>query len=352
VTLNPEAKEDLFRGKINLFACASCGFEGHHPVPLLYHDMENRFMVQYYPIEALENDSFFDRFTADGKLDLEKGDESEASLSSRLFSMFLADFHLVFSMEELLRYVTFRDKLSESKREAGKGTPPLDSDWAQQSRIPQGSEASLSVDHPPAETPRMSVASEHGDFLVEMATEDDWLWLVHVMTERLWESVSPLAAQVEQQHRAVAEELGLQVDEDYVDKYLSTEAGRRFVRGTVTLQIARIRGPDGYPNHLLIASDGDGMKAGYVWVGRTRHEGTLEPEALIVDLYVVEAYRRKGLGSLLVETAERWARQQSLNEIALDFEPENTPARGLYDKLGYDMHTFRMTKRLESDEGR
>jgi len=121
VTLNPEAKAALFKGEINLFGCASCGFEGLLPVPFLYHDMENKFLVQYYPVEALEDGSFFDLFTADGKLDLGFDGMSETSPLSQLLPQFMGDFHVVFSMEELARYVTFRDRLSESKKRADKG---------------------------------------------------------------------------------------------------------------------------------------------------------------------------------------------------------------------------------------
>ena len=89
---------------------------------------------------------------------------------------------------------------------------------------------------------------------------------------------------------------------------------------------------------------------GYVWVGHTRAEGTLEPQALILDLYVVEAHRRKGLGTLLMGVAEQWAGQRGLKRMVLDFEPDDAPARGLYEKLGCEVHTLRMTKAITGDE--
>lgn len=188
----------------------------------------------------------------------------------------------------------------------------------------------------------MSGAFEYGDFRIEIATEDDWSWLVDVTAERVCKSVSTTAARLEQQHRSVIEDLGQQVDEDFVHRHLSPKVARRLVRATIT----NIRGPEGYPNDLFIARDPCGGKAGYVWVGRTRHEGTLDPHALVLDLYVVEAHRRRGLGSLLVETAEKWARQQALEQIVLDVEPDNSPARSLYESAGYQVFTMRMTKRL------
>jgi len=206
----------------------------------------------------------------------------------------------------------------------------------------QVSEGSIAANHLLMKLSQMSGAFEHGDFRIEIATEDDWPWLVDVMAERVCENVSTTASRLEQQQRSVIENLEQKVDEEFVHRHLSPEVARRLVRATIT----KICGPEGYPNDLFIARDPDGRKAGYVWVGRTRHEGTLDPHALILDLYVVEAHRRKGLGSLLVETAEEWARQQALEQIVLDVEPDNSPARSLYESAGYQVFTIRMTKRL------
>jgi transposase len=36
--------------------------------------------------------------------------------------------------------------------------------------------------------------------------------------------------------------------------------------------------------------------------------------------------------------------------VVLDFEPDDAPARGLYEKLGYEVQTLRMTKTIRGDE--
>ncbi len=108
VTIDPEAKADLLHDRINLFSCKDCNFEGVVPVDLLYHDMEKRFCVWLFPFQRLENKDFLDGFTDNGQLksvELQVGDMHH----------YLNNPHIVFSMEELVRYVMFRDRLASHK---------------------------------------------------------------------------------------------------------------------------------------------------------------------------------------------------------------------------------------------
>ena len=68
VSLDPELKEQLFNGKINLFACSECEQKSLINVPLLYHDMHNQFCIQYFPFDALEDSNFLEQFSAEGEL--------------------------------------------------------------------------------------------------------------------------------------------------------------------------------------------------------------------------------------------------------------------------------------------
>lgn len=63
VTIDPELKEQLFNAEINRFACKRCGHEAFMPVSLLYHDMEGKFCIQFYPAEQLYEEDFYDNFT-------------------------------------------------------------------------------------------------------------------------------------------------------------------------------------------------------------------------------------------------------------------------------------------------
>lgn len=109
VVLSPRLKEELLAGKLNRFHCDCCGFETCVSANLLYHDMELDFIAQFYPFERTDQDQFFSEFTANAQFDLQgTGMEDGASA-------YFLNPHIVFSMDELIRYVIFRDKLAQHK---------------------------------------------------------------------------------------------------------------------------------------------------------------------------------------------------------------------------------------------
>jgi len=118
--INPEAREELFQGKINAFECASCHVTVLLPVPLLYHDMGRRFVVQYFPAEALDDDAFLDRFTTDGtdRSTAEMFDKAPEALRAMRRLDYMQRPHIVFDMGELVRYVVFRERVFDRAREA------------------------------------------------------------------------------------------------------------------------------------------------------------------------------------------------------------------------------------------
>jgi hypothetical protein len=115
--VSPEAREDLFEGKINTFECASCASRVFVPIPLLYHDMRRRFCVQYFPFQALEEKSFLDRFDNDGSDLIPFEAVARIKKPSYPAAMaYLRSPHVVFDMGELVRYVLFRERLHEARR--------------------------------------------------------------------------------------------------------------------------------------------------------------------------------------------------------------------------------------------
>ncbi len=46
---SPDLKEDLLKGKINIFRCPSCSQTALMPSPMLYHDEEKRLMISFTP---------------------------------------------------------------------------------------------------------------------------------------------------------------------------------------------------------------------------------------------------------------------------------------------------------------
>ncbi len=108
VSLDPSLKDKLFKGEINSFMCEKCHEKAFMPMPLLYHDMDKPFMVQYYLFDAVEDNEFLNQFS-------KEGDWSPELINSipRKLREHYKNIHIVFDMEELIRYVIFRDKIAE-----------------------------------------------------------------------------------------------------------------------------------------------------------------------------------------------------------------------------------------------
>jgi len=51
--------------------------------------------------------------------------------------------------------------------------------------------------------------------------------------------------------------------------------------------------------------------------------------------YIEPKYRRKGVGAELVKSAEKWAIEQELNEMAVDTNLNNIQSQNAYQALGY-----------------
>jgi ribosomal protein S18 acetylase RimI-like enzyme len=111
-----------------------------------------------------------------------------------------------------------------------------------------------------------------------------------------------------------------------------------------------VRKDEGFPNQAFVARTEDGTLAGFVWVARSHNDFTGQLEASLLNQYVAEPYRGHGLGRRLMETAEDWAREQGLPRISLSVGAHNTIGQRLYESLGYQVETLRMTKRLMARE--
>ncbi|MEX1019275.1 MAG: CpXC domain-containing protein [Litorilinea sp.] len=55
--MNPELKQPLLSGQINVASCQSCGAGGALGAPLMIHDPEHQFLGVYMPMEGAANDS-------------------------------------------------------------------------------------------------------------------------------------------------------------------------------------------------------------------------------------------------------------------------------------------------------
>ena len=87
----------------------------------------------------------------------------------------------------------------------------------------------------------------------------------------------------------------------------------------------------------------------HVLVAQARELPILVPRrfAVIDNLVVTEPARRQGIGGLLIEEAENWAREQGFTTIELTVYEFNQGAMTLYEKTGYSTLFRRMIKSLK-----
>ncbi|HQX57156.1 MAG TPA: GNAT family N-acetyltransferase [Pyrinomonadaceae bacterium] len=88
---------------------------------------------------------------------------------------------------------------------------------------------------------------------------------------------------------------------------------------------------------VVVADNGHGQLAGFLEASIRPFVEDCESENVgyLEGWYVDKAYRRLGVGSRLVELAEKWARQRGCTEMASDAEIDNGPSLAAHDRLGY-----------------
>ena len=158
-----------------------------------------------------------------------------------------------------------------------------------------------------------------GELVIEMATEDDWEYIMPGFIEGTYMA------------------MGLVERE---------ELGPATIRERCAMQVEWIRSPEGFFNQAFIARTADGVIVGHVWVARVLNQFTGRSEALVLNLYVEEDFRGRGAAKLMMEVVEEWARGQDLDRIGLSVAVDNEPAVRLYDVLGYTPENQRMSRRL------
>lgn len=163
-------------------------------------------------------------------------------------------------------------------------------------------------------------------FHIERAAEGDWPWIVQGEIEIAWTRLG---------------------------KEHQREMSRETIAERVSRRVAQLRKDESFHNEAFVARVEDSTPAGFVWVAKDQNDSTGQMEALLLNQYVAEAYRGQGLGRRLMETAEEWAREQGLPRISLAVGVHNTIGQRLYESLGYQVETLRMSKKLDfqtSDE--
>jgi ribosomal protein S18 acetylase RimI-like enzyme len=102
---------------------------------------------------------------------------------------------------------------------------------------------------------------------------------------------------------------------------------------------------------IFVAEDEGGRFAGVIWVGTQERSEVerLEEDgryAWIYDIEVAPESRGRGLGRMLLDRAEDWARGQGIGTVELHVFAHNELALKLYDSSGYREKSIILKKEL------
>lgn len=85
-----------------------------------------------------------------------------------------------------------------------------------------------------------------------------------------------------------------------------------------------------------------------LWIGNAIDQIYGDRHTYIFLLYVLPNWRRQGIGTALMQWAEKWARERGDRQISLQVFHHNVHALRLYDTLGYQPQSIWMTKSLDN----
>jgi ribosomal protein S18 acetylase RimI-like enzyme len=83
-----------------------------------------------------------------------------------------------------------------------------------------------------------------------------------------------------------------------------------------------------------------------LWIGNAIEQSTGDRHAHVFLLYVAPQHRRQGIGSALMQHAERWAKLRGDRQVGLQVFHSNQEALSLYTKLGYEPQSVWMVKQI------
>jgi ribosomal protein S18 acetylase RimI-like enzyme len=97
---------------------------------------------------------------------------------------------------------------------------------------------------------------------------------------------------------------------------------------------------------IFIAEDESNNPLGFVRVNMQTDYFTGEQHAHVNDIIVTAETEGKGVGKLLLQKADEWAKQKNARWITLNVFNENSRARNVYEKAGYKIEWIKYLKEL------
>lgn len=97
----------------------------------------------------------------------------------------------------------------------------------------------------------------------------------------------------------------------------------------------------------FIAIDDNGERCGFIYLTMQPDYYTKEKQAHITDIVVTKEAEGKGVGKLLMQKAEEWAKEKHARWITLHVFAENIHAQAVYEKVGYQKEWIRYLKQVD-----
>lgn len=103
-----------------------------------------------------------------------------------------------------------------------------------------------------------------------------------------------------------------------------------------------------HESQIFMACSGDSI-AGFTQLYPLFSSVSMEPIWLLNDLFVVDQYRKQGVGSLLLKTAAEFAKDLGALRLELATEHDNLAAQSVYESLGWKKDTHFLHYSLATD---
>jgi ribosomal protein S18 acetylase RimI-like enzyme len=97
---------------------------------------------------------------------------------------------------------------------------------------------------------------------------------------------------------------------------------------------------------IFIAEDDQGLALGFIHLQTGKDYYYHEAHGHIADLIVAPEGEGRGIGRILIEQGEEWARSQGFRWLTLSVFAQNTRAREVYQRLGYGEDILKYVKEL------
>jgi ribosomal protein S18 acetylase RimI-like enzyme len=101
---------------------------------------------------------------------------------------------------------------------------------------------------------------------------------------------------------------------------------------------------------IFIAEDEMGKRAGFLHLQIQTDYFNGTKNAYISDIAVDSAFEGQGIGRILLDKAEDWAREQDCSLLTLYVFSDNSRARKVYEKLGFKEEVTKYVKPLFQKE--